>query len=53
MVTAGWEPDLWFPLGGELLRTIGRKDRRHQGVSGRILGRLTRGHRLGGMRAMG
>lgn len=49
MVTARWEPDFWFPLRGELLGTIGRKDRRHQGDSVRMLGRLARRHRLRGI----
>lgn len=30
VVTAGWEPDLRFPLRGELLGETGRKDTRHQ-----------------------
>lgn len=30
VVTARREPDLWFPLGGELLGDTGRKDTRHQ-----------------------
>lgn len=30
MVTARREPDLWFPLRGELLGETGRKDTRHQ-----------------------
>lgn len=32
VVTARWEPDLWFPLGGELLGETGRRDTRHQGA---------------------
>lgn len=30
MVTARREPDLWFPLGGELLGETGRRDTGHQ-----------------------
>ena len=30
VVTARWEPDLWFPFGGELLGETGKKDTRHQ-----------------------
>lgn len=30
VVTARGEPDLWFPLGGELLGETGQKDTRHQ-----------------------
>lgn len=31
VVTSRREPDLWFPLGGQLLGETGRKDTRHQG----------------------
>lgn len=49
VVTAGWEPDFRFPLRGELLGAVGRKDRRHQGRSVGILGRLARRYTLGGL----
>lgn len=46
VVTAGWEPDFWFPFGGELLGTVGRKDRRHQQVPVGIVVRLARRRKL-------
>lgn len=38
VVTARWEPDLWFPLGGELLGETGKKDTRHQKALGETAG---------------
>lgn len=53
VVTAGWEPDFWFPFRGDLLGTIGRTDRRHQRVSVGILVRLARRHKLRGLETQG
>ena len=41
VVTARWEPDLWFPLGGDLLGETGKKDTRHQQALGETAGKTS------------
>lgn len=41
VITARWEPDLWFPLRGKLLGDTGRKDTRHQAELGEKTGEIS------------
>jgi hypothetical protein len=47
VVTARWESDLWFPLRGQLLGEISRKETRYQRALIKILMRLANRHNSG------